>query len=164
MAGNQFDQPGNFFGISGEAIIDPLVGPTEVIDLSTVKPVQYDIIDAQLTVDGQMLTLAADVNIDFEFEVLGGTATMNLSGAIVLEGELPPAIIRGDVNCDGAVDLLDVGPFVELLSTGEYLDKADINDDGVVDLLDVGPVCQVAGWLVCVLSSRVNTRRTYERQ
>ena len=45
----------------------------------------------------------------------------------------------GDVNCDGAVDLLDVGPFVDLLINGEFLDKADINLDGEVNLLDVGP-------------------------
>ena len=45
----------------------------------------------------------------------------------------------GDVNCDGQVSLLDVGPFVELITNSEFLDKADINQDGSVDLLDVGP-------------------------
>ncbi|MEM9411260.1 MAG: hypothetical protein AAGA30_09115, partial [Planctomycetota bacterium] len=45
----------------------------------------------------------------------------------------------GDVNCDGVVDLLDVGPFVDLLTSGGFSEKADINADGIVDLLDVGP-------------------------
>ena len=45
----------------------------------------------------------------------------------------------GDVNCDGVVDLLDVAPFVNSLTTGVYLDKSDINQDGVNDLLDVAP-------------------------
>ena len=45
----------------------------------------------------------------------------------------------GDVNCDGLVNLLDVDPFVDLISTGEFSDKADINMDGVVNLLDVTP-------------------------
>ena len=47
-----------------------------------------------------------------------------------LSGESLLAGILGDVNCDGAVDLLDVGPFVDLLTNGEFLSKADINQDG----------------------------------
>jgi len=39
--------------------------------------------------------------------------------------ELP--FMRGDVNQDGAVNLLDVGPFIGLLSTGMYQLEADIN-------------------------------------
>ena len=45
----------------------------------------------------------------------------------------------GDVNKDGAVDLLDVSPFVELLSDGGFQCEADINGDGQLDLLDVEP-------------------------
>ena len=45
----------------------------------------------------------------------------------------------GDVNCDGVVDLLDVGPFVDAITTGVFSAKADIDGNGVVDLLDVGP-------------------------
>ena len=45
----------------------------------------------------------------------------------------------GDVNCDGEVNLLDVAPFVELLSNGGFSEKADINQDGSLDLLDVSP-------------------------
>ena len=47
--------------------------------------------------------------------------------------------LLGDINCDGSVDLLDVGPFVDLLTNGGFSAKADINGDGQVDLLDVGP-------------------------
>ena len=47
--------------------------------------------------------------------------------------------VLGDVNCDGAIDLLDVAPFVELLVNGQFSDKADINGDGSVDLLDIDP-------------------------
>ena len=45
----------------------------------------------------------------------------------------------GDVNGDGAVDLLDVGPFVDLLTASGYSCEADVNQDGALDLLDVGP-------------------------
>lgn len=49
------------------------------------------------------------------------------------------AVLLGDTNLDGFVDLLDVMPFVELLTGGGYLPHADINEDEVVDLLDVAP-------------------------
>lgn len=46
----------------------------------------------------------------------------------------------GDTNEDGAVDLLDVTPFIdELANGGSSLCQADINGDGAVDLLDVTP-------------------------
>lgn len=45
----------------------------------------------------------------------------------------------GDINCDGVVNLLDVGPFVDLVSDGGYSLKADFDLDGIVSLLDVGP-------------------------
>ena len=48
-------------------------------------------------------------------------------------------VILGDINCDGSVNLLDVAPFVDLLTSGEFSPKADINDSGTVDLLDVAP-------------------------
>ena len=48
-------------------------------------------------------------------------------------------ILLGDVNLDGSVDLLDVAPFVSLISTSTFQPEADINQDGSVDLLDVGP-------------------------
>ena len=45
----------------------------------------------------------------------------------------------GDVNRDGEVNLLDVAPFVNLISNSQFQVEADINQDGVVDLLDVTP-------------------------
>ena len=48
-------------------------------------------------------------------------------------------LVLGDVNLDGVVNLLDVQPFVDLLTSGGYQADADINQDGVVDLLDVLP-------------------------
>ena len=48
-------------------------------------------------------------------------------------------ILLGDVNCDGELNLLDVAPFVELLISDLYSEKADVNSDGVLNLLDVEP-------------------------
>lgn len=49
----------------------------------------------------------------------------------------PP--LPGDLNQDGAVNFLDISPFVSLLAAGDYLTAADINEDGAVNFLDIGP-------------------------
>ena len=49
------------------------------------------------------------------------------------------SVLVGDVNGDGQVDLLDVAPFIEAITSGTFVAEADINGDGSVDLLDVGP-------------------------
>ena len=50
----------------------------------------------------------------------------------------------GDVNMDGTINLLDVAPFVNVLTGGgEYVCEADINQDGVNDLLDVSPFVEI---------------------
>ena len=45
--------------------------------------------------------------------------------------------LLGDINFDGSVDLLDVEPFVAIVSSGDFLAEADANSNGAVDLLDV---------------------------
>ena len=52
-------------------------------------------------------------------------------------------LLIGDVNCDGNIDLLDVAPFVDAITSSVFNSKADINFDGVVDLLDVGPFVEL---------------------
>ena len=46
-------------------------------------------------------------------------------------------LVLGDINRDSRVDFLDVGPFVDLLSSGTFQAEADVNEDGVVDFLDI---------------------------
>ena len=55
----------------------------------------------------------------------------------------PCAPLLGDVNLDGAVNLLDVQPFVDILTLGEFQNEADVNIDGFVDLLDVQPFVEI---------------------
>ena len=45
--------------------------------------------------------------------------------------------LLGDINLDGVVNLLDIAPLVDLLTSGGFQVEADINEDGIVDLLDV---------------------------
>ena len=56
--------------------------------------------------------------------------------------------VPGDLNCDGAVDALDIEPFIMALFDPEsypdvypdcYIDRADINGDGRIDALDIEP-------------------------
>ena len=54
-----------------------------------------------------------------------------------------PDILLGDVNGDGVVNLLDVAPFVEAVTSGMYIPAADVNQDGAVDLLDVAPFVEL---------------------
>ena len=47
-----------------------------------------------------------------------------------------PSLLLGDVDLDGVVNLLDVNPFVTLLSSGKFQAQADTNQDGIVNLLE----------------------------
>ena len=68
---------------------------------------------------------------------LGGSFAWRLTGEV--------ATLPGDVNLDGDVNLLDVAPFVDLVSTGMFQQEADMNQDGFVNLLDVAPFVAALG-------------------
>ena len=59
--------------------------------------------------------------------------------------ECESEVLHGDVNLDGVINLLDVQPFVDLISSGGFQAEADVNKDGVVNLLDVGPFIELLG-------------------
>ena len=52
--------------------------------------------------------------------------------------EGPDMCLLGDINGDGVIDLLDVGPFEDLLIDGNcaFQCAADVDQDGNVNLLD----------------------------
>ena len=54
-------------------------------------------------------------------------------------------LLLGDVNQDGVVNLLDVDPFVNLLSNGGFIPQADMNGDGIINLLDVNDFVAAIG-------------------
>jgi len=66
-------------------------------------------------------------------------ATTILTGLLIASPTAADEILLGDVNQDGSVDLLDVQPFVALLTSGTFVAEADMNQDDVFNLLDVGP-------------------------
>lgn len=62
------------------------------------------------------------------FEPVFGSALINV-GPFTL----------GDVDQNGELNLLDVGPFVQLLVDQAYSSEADVNCDDALDILDVAP-------------------------
>lgn len=95
----------------------------------------------------------------------GGSLTAGFGGSIVCGEDAPPFLltddidayaakynpfeplcIKGDVNEDGIVDLLDIGSFIAKVTGNVYCVKADMNCDGILDLLDIAP-------FVCTLSN-----------
>lgn len=89
----------------------------------------FDIVTAN-SITGSFDTINAPTDVDLR---------VNYLDTVVQVEFLEDTFLMGDINCDGFVNLLDVGPFVDLISSGGFQAKADINGDGVVDLLDVTP-------------------------
>ena len=99
---------------------------------------------------GDSFTLIQSQSLSGEFDtvelpLLGGCLEWFL---ISIDNELrlfaiDREVLNGDVNLDGLVNLLDVGPFIMLLTSGNYQCEADINGDGTVNLLDVGPFIEL---------------------
>ena len=52
---------------------------------------------------------------------------------------IPSQLLLGDVNRDGAVNFLDISPFITVLSVGGFQEEADIDQNTTVDFLDIGP-------------------------
>ena len=51
-----------------------------------------------------------------------------------------PVVLLGDCNRDNVVNFSDIGPFIAILSAGDYLAQADTNEDEVIDFSDIGPL------------------------
>jgi len=83
--------------------------------------------------DGNGLVLERD-----DLAANGNLATTWVA-ATPTPGEFESPFLIADVNQDGAVDFLDISPFILLLSSGEFQLEADVNQDGTVDFLDISP-------------------------
>ena len=97
---------------------------------------------SEIDAEGNFFSLHTNLNI-FTNGIYYDSETARLY-AIGTGGELAiwedrsrlPALL-GDVNRDGTVDFLDIGPFILLLSNGEFQAEADIDQSGTVDFSDV---------------------------
>ena len=52
-------------------------------------------------------------------------------------GDCAPECAQGDINCDSALDVIDVVLLVNAIIDGEGLDNGDMNGDGSLDVIDV---------------------------
>ena len=50
------------------------------------------------------------------------------------------ARVIGDVDLDGEVTFLDIRPFIDVLTRGDYQFEADVDRNGVIDFFDVAPL------------------------
>jgi len=111
------------------------------------------IVDGEETLEGELSgnfiigTFVAGANGTQSFEYFGtrngGTSFFGRAGQfnamqLSIASESPDGLL-GDVNMDGAVDFLDISPFIALLSTQQFQLEADINEDGAVNFLDISP-------------------------
>ena len=76
-------------------------------------------------------------------QIAFGASFTDGSSGIFVSNKLANLVLLGDVNGDSIVDLLDIGPFVEILEDGAFQFEADTNQDGVVDLFDVAPFVEI---------------------
>lgn len=74
-----------------------------------------------------------NINNPIHFDTIGVISMGQAFGEAFVSAES----LLGDVNCDQSVDFLDISPFIDLLSSGEFNAKADTNVDGAVDFFDI---------------------------
>ena len=114
------------------------------VDLETVGPagpgtsggwifVEHQIADFVTPTNNMRVRFtASDFNAGSVIEAGVDSVAINLF-------ECDAEVLHGDVNQDGTINLLDVGPMVDLISNGGFQAEADVNKDGIVNLLDVSP-------------------------
>ena len=56
---------------------------------------------------------------------------------------VPATTLLGDINLDGAVDFLDIIPFIAILSSQSFQEEADLDENGEVNFLDLIPFVDI---------------------
>jgi hypothetical protein len=82
-------------------------------------------------------TVVIDGTYDVLYSDYGsiGQYTLSITGAVVV-----PPVCTGDLNCDGAVNITDLGTLLANfgMTTGATLADGDVSGDGAVDITDLG--------------------------
>ena len=128
--GGNFSQEYFFEDGSSETLNDPMTANGVLLNNS------FQTFTQPIIGNGSILT------IEFLLTGNGGDEEVAYDN-IVVRGDFTDKGIVGDVNCDGAVDLLDIEPFVQAITNNVFDFKADINGDGEDNLLDVAGLVQL---------------------
>ncbi len=133
---------GTYFGTSDSLFADDFIRVqfqfhNGVTFITMFLTTDADQLSAPFEVELQPGTLYR-LAVDSEAHAMG--AETSVSGAEIC---LRAPAFAGDVNLDGAVNLLDVGPFIDAIALGDYQAEADTNCDGSVDLLDVSSFIEI---------------------
>ena len=99
--------------------------------------VSGDFLSSEMTFDDSSFVSLGLTEGIYNWSFAGNEVTL----VIVVPLGLPPTL--GDCNIDGVVDFMDIAPFIEILSSGSFLDEADCNQDGEVNFLDIGPFISI---------------------
>ena len=121
---------------SGGTIHDHIVW--DLLDDSTAPLGAYGILvqlQSDFTFDGTIELSSEPFWIIFNHG-MSGSDFDNLALPSFGVGQAIPVLL-GDVNLDGVVDFLDIGPFITVLSGNGFQAEADCDENGVVDFLDI---------------------------
>lgn len=135
---------------------DVFAGEEAAITISRLSVNQYNSVSANLTTVRNAQVAVADAINNVEWLDADGAnfSTYNISNPIHFDaqGNISQGIamgnqfailnaepLLGDVNLDGAVDFLDISPFVSILTLSGFQLEADIDESSAVDFLDIGP-------------------------
>ena len=99
---------------------------------------------------GVSVSGAGDVNGDGVDDLIIGGYRSSLIGngfagaSYVVFGRAASSdVLKGDVDMDGDIDFLDIGPFVAVLGSGSFQAEADVDCSGFVDFLDIQPFIEL---------------------
>ena len=125
--------------VSGNDLVE--VGSLETnIDPATVSSILVNGLDGNDEIDLSGVDPAVFTELDLT-EIFGGGGDDTIDGSDgndIIFGD-NQEVLLGDVNQDGTFDFLDISPFINAQSAGDYLAEADINLDGSVSFLDISP-------------------------
>ena len=80
-------------------------------------------------------TSSSDQGENWETITTGNCGSLSVWAEYIYEPEVDEMI--GDINADGAVNILDVVLLANAVLTGNYLSEGDINGDGMNNVLDI---------------------------
>ena len=80
-------------------------------------------------------TTSSDKGDNWDIPIIGNCGSLSVWAEYIYEPEVDEMI--GDINADGAVNILDVVLLANAVLTGNYFSEGDINGDGENNVLDI---------------------------